>query len=162
MRAFKAGVVAATVLAVGSSSAFGFDPIGQGGQRSRPPAAVVYFKLTLDAATADDRLAYGLALTAPTLARSGTGYVPMADSPKLLDLRFNGAAPDTLRVFGTKAWARDPSQAPGDPRVGLFGGLAGFVLGLATTAAVGYGVYTLVKKKCPAISTITGGCVTNN
>jgi hypothetical protein len=160
MRALITGAVAATVFATASGSAFAFDPLtGQGWQPSRPPAVMAYFKLTFNAPKTEDKVAYGIALTAPTLRGYGTSPVSLADTPKLLDLRFKDAVPDTLHLTGQVAWTRDPSQLPGDQRLNLFGGIGGFVLGLATTAAVAYGVYALVKKKCPAISTTTGGCV---
>src|SRR5436309_2982700 len=139
MRALVTGAVAAIVF-VTASGAFAFDPsTGQSWQPSRPAAAVAYFKLTFNAANADDRVAYGLALTAPTLRSYGTTPVSIADTPKLLDLRFNGAVPDTLLLAGQAAWARDASTRPGGERLNLFGGIGGFVLGLATTAAVAYG-----------------------
>ena len=160
MRRLVAAAVAGSMLAVSSGSAFGFDPsTGQPWQRSRPVAAVAYFKLPFHAAKAEDAMVYGLAIAAPTLRSYGAAPLLIADRPKLLDLRFNGALPDTLRITGQVAWAQDPSKRPGEQRLNLFGGLGGWVLGLAGTAAAVYGIYGLIKKNCPAISTTTGACV---
>ena len=104
-------------------------------------------------------MVYGFAVTAPMLRTSGMAPVLIADTPKLLDLRFNGVVPDTLRVTGQVAWTMDSSQQPDGQRLNLLGGLGDLVLGLAGTAVAVYGIYSLVKKKCPAVSTTTGGCV---
>jgi hypothetical protein len=160
MRACVAAVVAASVFVTACGSAFAFDPAaGQPWQRFSPPAAVAYFKLPFQAARTEDRVVYGLALTAPMPRMSGAASVLIADTPKLMDLRFNGVVPDSLRVTGQVAWARNPSQQPDDRRLNLFGGLGDLVLGLAGTAVVAYGIYALVKKKCPAVKTTTGACV---
>ena len=160
MRTFITGAVAATVFTAACGPTFAFDPsVGQSWQRSRPPAAVAYFKLPLHAAKADDKVVYGLALTAPMLRSYDASPVLIADTPKLLDLRFNGAVPDTLRVTGQVAWALNPSNQPDAQRLNLLGRLAGLVLGVAGTAAGAYGIYALLKKKCSAISTTTGACV---
>ena len=156
MRAFVAAAVAATMFA---GSAFASDAFnGQGWQRSRPPAAIAYFKLPLQASKSD-RVSYGLALTAPTPRRYGNVPLLMGDAPKLLDLRFNGAIPNTLRLGEQPVWSMTPAGGVDGQRRHLVGGLLNWGLGLALTAATVYGVYTLVKKECPAISTATGGCV---
>jgi hypothetical protein len=158
MRAFIAAAVAATMFA---GSAFASDPFnGNGWQRARPPAAVAYFKFSFqDSKT--DRTSYGFAVTAPTPRRYGTAPLLIADSPKLLDLRFKGAVPDTLRLSEQVAWSMSPSTRSDGRQHDLLGvpGLGGLILGVALTAAAAYGIYTLVKEECPAISTTTGGCV---
>lgn len=160
MRAFVAAAVAASVLTASCGSAFAFDPAtGQPWQRFSPPAAVAYFKLPFNATRTEDRVVYGFAITAPMLRYSSMAPALIADTPKLLDLRFNGAVPDTLRVTGQVAWTLDPSKQLDGQRLNLLGGLGDMVLGLAGTAVAVYGIYSLVKKKCPAVSTSTGGCV---
>lgn len=156
MRTFVAAAVAATMFA---GSAVASDPFnGQGWQRSRPPAAIAYFKLPLQASKSD-MASYGLALTAPTPRRYGNTPQLMGDAPKLLDLRFNGAIPNTLRLGEQPVWSMTPAGGVDGERRHLVGGLLNWGLGLALTAAAVYGVYTLLKKECPAISTTTGGCV---
>ena len=156
MRAFVAAAVAATMFA---GSAFASDPFnGNGWQRSRPPAAVAYFKLPLQASKSDT-VSYGLALTAPTPRRYRASPLLMGDTPKLLDLRFNGAIPNTLRLGEQPVWSMTSSGGMEGERRHLVGGLLNWGLGLALTAAAVYGVHTLLKKECPAISTTTGGCV---
>lgn len=156
MRAFIAAAVAATMV---TGPALASDPFGGNGwQRSRPPAAVAYFKFSFQGSKTE-RAAYGLAVTAPTPRRYGTVPVLIADTPKLLDLRFRGAIPDTLRLSERVAWSITPSTGPGGDRRQLIGTVADIVLGAALTAAAIYGIYSLAKKECPAISTTTGGCV---
>jgi hypothetical protein len=156
MRALIAAAAAATMFA---GPVLASDPFnGNGWQRSRPPAAVAYFKFSLQGSKSD-RAAYGLALTAPTPRRYGMTPLLIADTPKLVDLRFNGAVPDTLRLSERVAWSMTPSTSPDGERRQLIGAVADIVLGAALTAAAVYGIYTLVKKECPAISTTTGGCV---
>lgn len=156
MRAFVAAAVAATMLA---GSAFASDPFnGNGWQRSRPPAAVAYFKLPLQASKSD-KVSYGLALTAPTPRRYGNTPMLLGETPKLLDLRFNGALPNTLRLGEQPVWSMTPAGGVDGEQRHLVGSLLNLGLGLVLTAAAVYGVYTLVKKECPAISTTTGGCV---
>lgn len=156
MRAFVAAAVAATMFV---GSAFASDPFnGQGWQRSRPPAAIAYFKLPLQASRSA-AVSYGLALTAPTPRRYGNVPLLMGEAPKLLDLRFNGAIPNTLRLGEQPVWSMTPAGGVDGERRHLVGGLLNWGLGLALTAAAVYGVYTLLKKECPAISTTTGGCV---
>lgn len=160
MRAFVAAAVAANLLATACGPAFAFDPsTGLRPQRFSDPAAVAYFRLPFGAAKADDKMAYGFAVTAPVPYSYGAAPVPIADAPKLVDLRFNGAVPESLRVTGQVAWTLDPSRMPDGPRLNLLGGLGGLALGLAGTALAVYGVYRLVKKKCPAVSTSNGDCV---
>jgi hypothetical protein len=106
MRAFVAAAVAGTMFA---GSAFASDPFnGQGWQRSRPPAAIAYFKLPLQASKSD-KVSYGLALTAPTPRRYGNVPLLMGEAPKLLDLRFNGAIPNTLRLGEQPVWSMTPA-----------------------------------------------------
>ncbi len=156
MRAFIAAAVAATMFA---GSALASDPFnGNGWQRSRPPAAVAYFSFSLQGSKSD-RAAYGLAVTAPTPRRYGLTPLLIADTPKLVDLRFNGAVPHTLRLSEQVAWSMTPSTSPSGERRQIIGTVADMLLGAALTAAAVYGIYTLVKKECPAISTTTGGCV---
>src|SRR4051812_15059410 len=108
MRAFVAIVAAANMTIAASGSAFAFDPsTGQSWQRSRPPMAVAYFRLPFQAGAVGDNIAYGLALTAPTPRSYSAAPVSITDTPRLLDLRFNGAVPDSLRVTGQVAWAHD-------------------------------------------------------
>ena len=160
MQRFIAAAIAAVVFVETTGCAFAFDPSsGQSWQRPTRAAAVAYFRLPFHPTESHDRVAYGLALTAPTLGGYGSVPLPIADAPKLLDLRFNGAVPDSLRVTGQVAWTQNPSQVPEDQRLNLFGGLGGFALGIVGTAAAAYGIYSVLKKKCPAISTTTGGCV---
>jgi hypothetical protein len=160
MRAFVAAVVAASVAVAACGSAFAFDPAtGQPWQRFSPPAAVAYFRLPFHTEPGADRVAYGLALTAPMLRSSGAAPLLIADTPRLLDLSFHGVVPDALRVTGQVAWATGSSKPSGDRRLNLLGGVGDLVLGLAGTAVAVYGIYSLVKKKCPAVSTSTGGCV---
>lgn len=160
MRAFVAGAVAASIFNVACGPAFAFDPsTARYGQRFSPPAVVAYFKLPFDAAAAEDKAAYGFAVTAPMLHGYGATPLSIADTPKLLDLRFDGAAPESLRVTGRVAWTQDPSRLPDGQRLNLLGGVGDLVLGLAGTALAVYGVYKLVKKKCPAVSTSNGECV---
>lgn len=160
MRAFVAAAVAASVAVTACGSAFAFDPaMGQPWQRFSPPAAVAYFKLPFHAVPGAERVAYGLAVTAPMLRSSGTAPMLIADTPRLLDLSFHGIAPEALRVTGQVAWAGGSSQRPDGQRLNLLGGVGDLVLGLAGTAVAVYGIYSLVKKKCPAVSTSTGGCV---
>lgn len=160
MRALVAGAVAASMLNLACGPAFAFDPsVAQGARRFSPPAVVAYFKLPFTAANAEDKAAYGFAVTAPMLHGYGAAPVSIADTPKLLDLRFDGAVPENLRVAGRTAWTSDPSKLPDGQRLNLFGGLGDIVLGLAGTALAVYGVYKLVKKKCPAVSTTNGECV---
>ena len=156
MRTFVAAAVAATMIA---GSAVASDPFnGQGWQRSRPPAAIAYFKLPLQASKSD-KVSYGLALTAPTPRRYGSTPLLMGEAPKLLDLRFNGALPNSLRLGEQPVWSMTPAGGVDGEQRHLVGGLLNWGLGLALTAAAVYGVYTLLKKECPAISTTTGGCV---
>lgn len=156
MRTFVAAAVAATMFA---GSAVAADPFnGQGWQRSRPPAAIAYFKLPLQASKSD-KISYGLALTAPTPRRYGNTPLLMGEAPKLLDLRFNGAVPNSLRLGEQPVWSITPAGVIDGEQRHLVGGLLNWGLGLALTAAAVYGVYTLLKKECPAISTTTGGCV---
>lgn len=160
MRALVAAAVAASLLASACGPAFAFDPSqASRGQRFSPPAAVAYFKLPFTTARAEDKAAYGFALTAPMPHGYGAPPVSIADAPKLLDLRFDGAVPESLRVTGQVAWSPDPSKLPDGQQRNLLGGVGNLVLGLAGTALAVYGVYKLVKKKCPAVSTSTGGCV---
>jgi len=165
MRTVVTAAVAASLFATSTASAFAFDPsMPQGWQASRPPAAVAYFKLPFHPVTASDSVAYGLAITAPTLRSYGPAPLAIADTPKLLDLRFNGAVPDTLRVSGQLAWSQDPSQLPGGQHLNLLGSALGLALGLASTAAGIWGIYTLVDKKkgCASgqvKSPATGACV---
>ena len=101
MRAFVAAAVVASMLDAACGSAFAFDPItASSGQRFSAPAAVAYFRLPFGAAKAEDRVAYGFAVTAPMMRSIGAAPISIADTPKLLDLRFNGAVPDSLRVTG--------------------------------------------------------------
>jgi len=156
MRTFVAAAVAATMFA---GSAVASDPFNsQGWQRSRPPAAIAYFKLPLQASKSD-KVSYGLALTAPTPRRYGSTPLLMGEAPKLLDLRFNGAVPNSLRLGEQPVWSMTPAGGVDGEQRHLVGGLLNWGLGLALTAAAVYGVYTLLKKECPAISTTTGGCV---
>lgn len=156
MRTFVAAAVAATMFA---GSAVASDPFnGQGWQRSRPPAAIAYFKLPLQASKSD-KVSYGFALTAPTPRRYGNTPLLMGEAPKLLDLRFNGALPNSLRLGEQPVWSMTPAGGVDGEQRHLVGGLLNWGLGLALTAAAVYGVYTLLKKECPAISTTTGGCV---
>lgn len=154
-------VAAAVVASVFTSSAFAADPFNDNGwQRSRPPAAVAYFKMNFHAKAAD-KVAYGLAVTAPTPRRYGAAPLSIADMPKLADLRFNGAVPQTLRLSNQLAWSIDPSAYANEGQHNLLGvpGVGGALFGLALTAGAVYGIYTVVKKNCPAISTTSGGCV---
>ena len=133
--------------------------MGQPWQRFSPPAAVAYFRLPFHTVPGADRVAYGLALTAPVLRSSSAPPMLMAETPRLLDLSFRGITPDALRVTGQVAWAPSSSHHSDDRRLNLLGGVGDLVLGLAGTAVAVYGIYSLVKKKCPAVSTSTGGCV---
>ena len=157
-------VAAAVVVGLSSGSALSSDPFnGHGWQRSRPPAAVAYFKMPFHASKEDGKVAYGLAVTAPTPRRYSSAPVLIGDTPKLLDLRFEGALPHTLNLSEQVVWSlRGATQYGGEQRH-LLGvpGLGGLVLGAALTAGAVYGLYTVVKKECPAISTTTGGCVKN-
>jgi hypothetical protein len=157
MRAFTAVVTLASLV---SNSVLAFDPShGQGWQRSRPAAAVAYFKLPLQAWNDEHKASYGLALTAPLPRRHGASPLSLADAPKLADVRFNGIVPETLLLSQQAVWSTNPDQRARDGRQNLVGGPLGWVFNLALTGAAIYGVYSLVKKECPAISTTTGGCV---
>lgn len=159
MRAFVAAAVAASLVTTACGPAFAFDPsTGPRPHRFSDPAAVVYFRLPFGAAKAGEGMAYGFAVTAPVPYSYGAAPLPIADTPKLLDLRFSGAVPDSLRVAGRAAWAPGPAPETGN-RLNLLGGVGDLVLGLVGTAAAVYGVYQLVKKKCPAVSTSNGECV---
>ena len=121
MRAFLAAAVAATMFA---GSALASDPFnGNGWQRSRPPAAVAYFSFSLQGSKSD-RAAYGLAVTAPTPRRYGLTPLLIADTPKLVDLRFNGAVPHTLRLSEQVAWSMTPSTSPSGERRQIIGTVA--------------------------------------
>ena len=160
MRKFIAAAVAGVVFVVASGSTFAFDPsTGPNWRRPAPSAVVAYFRLPFHATTADDPVAYGLAITAPMPGSYSTESLSIANTPKLMDLRFNGARPDTLRVTGQFAWARDGSHLPEGQRLSLLGGIGSLALGIAGTALAVYGIYGLVKKKCPAISTTNGACI---
>ena len=165
MRAFTAAAIAAAIFADSIVPAFAFDPsTSPGWQAARAPAAVAYFKLPFHPAETADAVAYGIALTAPTLRGYGAMPLSIADTPKLVDLRFNGAAPDTLRFSGQLAWAQDTRQMPDGQHFNLIGSALGLALGLAGTAASIWGIYSLVEKKkgCPAgqvKSASTGACV---
>lgn len=152
--------VAATVFVTSVGPAFASDPFnGQGWQRSRPPAAVVYFKMPFHAGKDDEKVSYGLAVTAPAPRSYAASPTLIADMPKLLDLRFKGAAPETLLMSEQVAWSMNRGAMPEGQRHNLVGGPIGWLMNLALTGAAIYGVYTLLNKKCPAISTTTGGCV---
>lgn len=156
MRALIAAAVAVTLFA---GSALASDPFnGNGWQRSRPPAAVAYFTLSLQGSKTE-RAVYGFAVTGPTPRHYGLSPLLIAETPKLLDLRFKRAVPESLRLSGQVAWSMTPSEGPTDGRRQIIGSVANLFLGAALTAAAVYGVYTLVKEECPAISTTTGGCV---
>ncbi|MGE4061781.1 MAG: hypothetical protein AB7E79_00285 [Rhodospirillaceae bacterium] len=158
MRTIVAVVAAASLLA---SSAFAMDPFnGQGWQKSRPPAAVAYLKFQFHAGKKDERASYGLAVTAPTPRVYASSPILLSDTPKLLDLRFKDGLPHRLLLSEQTAWSMTPDQEPSGSRHNLFfDGPVGWVFSLALTGAAIYGIYTLVKKECPAISTSTGGCV---
>jgi hypothetical protein len=158
MRAAVAAVVAATLF---TGSALASDPFnGNGWQRSRPPAAVAYFKYQLQPSAAD-RAAYGLAITAPTPRRYSAAPLLLADAPKLADLRFNGVRPQTLRFSNQLAWSMNAEDYANEERHNLLGipGVGGMIFGLALAAGAIYGGYTLLKKECPAINTTTGACI---
>lgn len=162
MRVFISGALAASVLGAASAPAFAMDPFnGQGWQKSRPPAAIAYFKMPFHAGKDGRALTYGLALTGPTPRMQGPLSLPLTHAPRLLDLRFNGFAPDSLRLSEQLAWSQDPSAVDAGEGHHLVGGALGWAINLALTGAAIYGIYTLLKKECPAISTTTGGCVGN-
>lgn len=160
MRALIAATVATTLFA---GSALASDPFnGNGWQRSRPPAAVAYFKLQLQPSTSD-RAIYGLAITAPTPRRYSRAPLLLADAPKLADLRFDGARPASLRFSNQLAWSINVEDYANEERHNLLGipGVGGALFSLALTAGALYGGYSLLKDKCPAISTTTGACIEN-
>lgn len=161
MRKVMAAVVAAVVLTETCGPSFAFDPsaIAQGRQPARGAIAAAYVRLPLGVTGAEDRMAYGLAITAPTPGHYGAFPLSMAQTPKLLDLRFSGAVPDSLSVTGRLAWARDSQHLPDGGEFQFVAELANIALGLAGTALAVYGVYMLVKKECPAISTTNGACL---
>jgi hypothetical protein len=155
----KTPIAAALSLMLFAGSASAFDPFnGQGWQRSRPPAAVAYFKMPLQQAGGGAKASYGLAITAPAPRTYGAAPMSLADAPKLADLRFSGAKPETLFLSGQVAWSLDPAARERHNLLGI-PGFGGTLFGLALTAGAAYGVYTVVKENCPAISTTTGGCV---
>ena len=164
MRSFLTAAMAAIVLATTTGSAFAFDPAtGQSWQRATRPAAVAYFRLPFHGTTVDDKVAYGFALTAPTPRSYTSAPFLIADAPKILDLRFDGATPEALRLNGRLAWSQG-SHGPEGEHLNLLGGLGDLVLGLAGTALALYGIYRFVDKKkdCPAgqtKSTSSGVCV---
>jgi hypothetical protein len=153
-----AAIVAVSVPGVGRAS----DPFNDHSwQKSRPPAVIAYFKMPLHAHAPTDKAAYGLALTAPVPRRYAGSPLLLADMPKIADLRFNGTMPESLRFSGQLAWSADPREGLAGERANLLGlpGLGGLVLGVALVGGAAYGLYTVVKKECPAISTSTGACV---
>lgn len=162
MRRLIVAALAALVFAEATGSALAFDPSAMAPSRqpARGSAAVAYFRLPFNATGAHNRMTYGLALTAPTPRSYGISPLSIANTPKLLDLAFDGAVPDSLSVTGRMAWARDPSRLPDGRPLTLIGGLADFTLGVAGTALAVYLGYLLVKEKCPAISTTSGACIT--
>ena len=160
MRNFISAATAAIVFAVASGSAFAFDPsTGPSWRRPAPSAVVAYFRLPFHTTTVDNTFAYGLAITAPMPGNYNTEPLSIANTPKLMDLRFSGVRPDTLRITGQFAWAQDGSHVPEGQRLSLLGGIGSLALGVAGTALALYGVYALVKKKCPAVSLVSGVCI---